>query len=62
MIEKAQEEECIVKPMKPLSPYTFYMKENLTKIKDQKSLSNTDAMKSCAEQWSRLSEKQKKKF
>ena len=44
-----------------MSPYVFYMKENLAKIKESQGLSAAEAMKTCAEQWSKLTEKLKKK-
>jgi hypothetical protein len=47
-------------PERKKTAYTFFTKENFSKIKESQSLSNIDAMKYCAEQWSRLDEMAKK--
>ena len=51
-----------MQPIKPMSPYVFYMKENLAKIKEAQGLSAAEAMRTCADQWSKLTEKQRKKY
>jgi len=49
-------------PKKPLSSYLYFTTDQMNKIKEKEGCTHPEAMKKAGEIWSKMSDKEKKKY